>query len=194
MNIVTAYVLCIRRSSRQMPNKKSHPRRIMAKPSRSSGRCNYQLAEEYYHYRTRSAETATTSTQATPPTTHRCTGTFLSESDGEDLRERHVALQHALTLTLEELVEAITNLQMLVDDSTLLYKAYPAVNNQCFALGQPGNCLGTGVTVCAQRSVGRIAGLQGDQVDGRHWSGKRSGDIGSVRDQWTDGKCCFTSY
>jgi hypothetical protein len=57
---------------------------------------------------------------------------FLSDSEQECFRERHVALQKAMDVALEELDKEYTKLQNLFDEFEKMHNAYPEEYNQCF--------------------------------------------------------------
>jgi hypothetical protein len=58
---------------------------------------------------------------------------LLSDNEQEELRERHSALQEALSVALESLDEEFTKLQWLVDDFAVWKKDYAAEYKQCYA-------------------------------------------------------------
>lgn len=58
---------------------------------------------------------------------------FLSDNEQEDFRERHSALQEALSVALDSLDEQFTKLQWLVDEFALWKKDYPVEYKQCYA-------------------------------------------------------------
>ena len=75
-----------------------------------------------------------------PPTNTTVTGSvldteldrFVTEKEQEEFRERHMALQKALTVALDEVDEEFTKLQQLVDDFADWQKNYPTEYRQCF--------------------------------------------------------------
>jgi hypothetical protein len=60
-------------------------------------------------------------------------GALLSDNEQEEFRERHSALQEALSVALESLDEQFTKLQWLVDDFAVWKKDYAAEYKQCYA-------------------------------------------------------------
>ncbi|GAX18502.1 hypothetical protein FisN_10Hh300 [Fistulifera solaris] len=58
---------------------------------------------------------------------------LLSDNEQEELRERHSALQEALSVALESLDERFTKLQWLVDDFAVWKQDYAAEYKQCYA-------------------------------------------------------------
>lgn len=58
---------------------------------------------------------------------------LLSDNEQEEFRERHSALQEALSVALESLDEQFTKLQWLVDEFALWKKDYAAEYKQCYA-------------------------------------------------------------